>query len=180
MTTERTTRRGGRTLLRAGLGLGLGVLLFACRAGVPRVASDLEADVPPELHADYVSFTENCSKCHDLERPLRAHIDDVRHWDLYVAKMMRTAGSAISAQESPKILRFLYWYTERNQRLESERKSAAKAKVIEKISAPAPAAAPAPVVAPTPAAPPASVESQPVNPAPVNAAPELKQGEGAP
>jgi hypothetical protein len=70
-------------------------------------------DVPQELQADYQSFAINCSKCHDLERALAAPVTDRRHWDLYVAKMMRTAGSAIHESERDPILRFLYWYTDR-------------------------------------------------------------------
>lgn len=177
MTTERPKRAGCR--LRSCLGLGLGALLFGCAAGTPRIASDIEAQVPANLHADYISFTQNCSKCHDLERPLRAHIDDVRHWDLYVAKMMRTAGSAISAQESPKILRFLYWYTQRKNRLQKERAK----EVSAPVEAPAPqevppSAPPGAAPAPEPAAPvtPAQSENTAVNPAPVS----VKQGEGAP
>ena len=173
-----TTERAKRAALRSFAALGLGALLFGCAAGTPRVASDIEAEVPANLRADYNAFTENCSKCHDLERPLRAHIDDVRHWDIYVAKMMRTAGSAISAKESPKILRFLYWYTERKNRLEHERAK----EVTAPVEAPAPKAPAAPVApAATPApeaapAVPAQPENNAVNPAPAS----VKQGEGAP
>lgn len=174
-----TTERAKRAALRSFVSLGLGALLFGCAAGTPRVASDLEAEVPANLRSDYFAFTENCSKCHDLERPLRAHIDDVRHWDLYVAKMMRTAGSAISARESPKILRFLYWYTERKNRLEHQRAK----EVSTPVEAPAPEApTPAPVApaatSPAPEAAPAvpAQSENAVNPAPAS----VKQGEGAP
>lgn len=141
MTTERTSRRSS-----ALTALGLAVLVVGCAGGPPRVASDLEAEIPANLRADYVSFTQNCSKCHELDRPLQAHVDDVRHWDLYVAKMMRTAGSAISAVESPKILRFLYWYTQRKERLKAEDK-ARKTKAVE--APPVEKAAPAPSSEPT-------------------------------
>lgn len=177
MTTERPSDAALRWALRSCLGLSLGALLFGCAAGTPRVASDIEADVPPELRADYLAFTDNCSKCHDLERPLRAHIDDVRHWDAYVAKMMRTAGSAISKRESPKILRFLYWYTERKNRLENERAKEVHVPAAE--VAPAPKEVPPAAAAPQPApeAPPAPApETNAVNPAPA----PVKQGEGAP
>jgi hypothetical protein len=40
--------------------------------------------------------------------------------------MMRTAGSAISESERPKILRFLYWYTQRKVRLADESNQSAK------------------------------------------------------
>lgn len=162
MPTERAKQR-----LRAAW---VAVLCFscvtsACAAGTPRVASDLEAEVPSELRADYLSFATNCNKCHDLERALNAHISDVRHWDLYVAKMMRTAGSAISAAEAPKILRFLYWYTERKQRLANEANA--------KVESPAGAA-----VTPEPAAPEASSGSAPTSaPAPsINQTSETSKG----
>lgn len=71
--------------------------------------------IPSQLRADYASFADNCSKCHNLSRALNAPVTDTRHWDLYVARMMRTAGSSISAAEAPGILRFLYWYTESGQ-----------------------------------------------------------------
>ena len=76
-------------------------------------------DVPRELAGDYESFAINCSKCHPADRALAAPVTDVKHWDIYVAKMMRTAGSAISKQEEPHILRFLYWYTERKKAREN-------------------------------------------------------------
>jgi hypothetical protein len=138
MTTERKSRRSS-ALLGA---LGITALVVGCAGGPPRLASDLEAEVPANLRADYVSFTQNCSKCHSLDRPLQAHVDDVRHWDIYVAKMMRTAGSAISAVESPKILRFLYWYTQRKERLKAEDK-AKKMAPVEEAKPAEPKAAPA-------------------------------------
>jgi hypothetical protein len=176
MTTERSNAGVRRWALRSCLSLSLGALLFGCAAGTPRVAGDIEAEVPASLRADYVAFTENCSKCHDLERPLRAQIDDVRHWDLYVAKMMRTAGSAISARESPKILRFLYWYTERKNRLETERAKEVHVPTVEVAPAPAEVPPPAPAAPPPEVAPAPQPETNAVNPAPA----PVKQGEGAP
>jgi hypothetical protein len=171
MTTEPTHPK------RRALGhaLWLSLALAGCAAGQPRVASDLAAEVPANLRADYASFTQNCSKCHSLDRPLHAQVDDVRHWDLYVAKMMRTAGSAISAQESPKILRFLYWFTQRKQRLAAEATRAKQAAVAEAIEEKAP---PAPV-APAPAAPPAPPAAVPATD-PVSDPNQGKQGDAAP
>lgn len=174
MTTEPLRARVRHALLRSCLGMSLGAMLFGCAAGTPRVATDLEAEVPAELRADYNAFTQNCAKCHELDRALRAHITDVRHWDLYVAKMMKTAGSAISSRESPKILRFLYWYTERKNRLGDERAKEVHVQVAEPPAAKSEPAAPAPVSAPPPAAAPS--ESNAVNPAPA----PVNQGEGAP
>jgi hypothetical protein len=67
--------------------------------------------VPATLKPDYESFAVNCSKCHSLARALNAPVTNVDHWDIYVAKMMRTAGSAIHPSEAPRIIRFLHWYT---------------------------------------------------------------------
>lgn len=172
MTTERPKPRSRF----AWVGLSLSLALGACAGGPPRVASDLEADIPANLRPDYLSFCDNCSKCHSLDRPLQAHVDDVAHWDVYVAKMMRTAGSAISKVESPKILRFLYWYTERRNRLKAEAKRAKETVVKEEIAAPA-APAPAPAAAPTQNSTPAPSPT-PVS-EPVPAATQPQQGEGA-
>lgn len=154
--------------------LVMGCALLGCRTGQPRVASDLEPEIPASLFADYTSFRENCNKCHALERALTAHVDDVRHWDLYVAKMMRTAGSAISAAEGPKILRFLYWYTERKERLAMEGKRAKQNVGKEPRGSKAEAAPPeAPVPPPvSPAAAPSTVTA--------DASVQHQQGESAP
>jgi len=178
MTTEPTHARERRRRLGVCLSLSFSLAQLGCAAGTPRIATDIEAEVPAELRVDYLSFADNCSKCHDLERPLRAHIDDVRHWDLYVAKMMRTAGSAISAAESPKILRFLYWYTERKKRLESERAKEVLPPAPEKAPEPKEVPPPAPEKAPTPASEASAPqpESSQVNPAPA----PVQQGESAP
>ena len=88
----------------------------ACTASQPPPRGSFQpgiGDVPLELVGDYQSFAVNCSKCHSAERALAAPVTDTRHWDIYVAKMMRNAGSTISPEEKPHILRFLYWYTGR-------------------------------------------------------------------
>lgn len=93
-----------------------------CTASQPPPRPTFQAgigDVPRELSGDYESFAINCSKCHPADRALAAPVTDTKHWDIYVAKMMRTAGSAISKEEEPHILRFLYWYTERKNARES-------------------------------------------------------------
>jgi hypothetical protein len=108
MTTERSARASAVVALVASL------LMIGCSATQSTPSASLRADigeVPPELRSEYQSFAVNCSKCHDLDRALAAPVTDTRHWDIYVAKMMRTAGSAIRADEAPHILRFLYWYT---------------------------------------------------------------------
>jgi hypothetical protein len=87
---------------------------IGCRTSLPHSGGGLidEARIPMEIRADYAIFAVNCSKCHGLARALNAPIRDVDHWNRYVARMARTPGSGISPRESPRILRFLHWYTE--------------------------------------------------------------------
>src|SRR5690348_9211269 len=87
--------------------------LTGCRVGTHyRGGRVNESLLPAEIRGDYQIFVANCGKCHDLTRALNARIDEPTHWDFYVARMARTAGSSISPQETPHILRFLYWHTE--------------------------------------------------------------------
>jgi hypothetical protein len=92
---------------------GAGVFSSACggaAVGDSTVYIDVQK-IPVELRDEYNSFATNCSKCHSLSRALNAPVKEPNHWDLYVARMMRTAGSSISSREAPVILRFLHWYT---------------------------------------------------------------------
>lgn len=94
---------------------GLVALLLGSCGSPSNQASTVYVDknqVPAELRDDYASFSVNCSKCHSLARAFNAHVTETAHWDLYVARMVRTPGSSISQEEVPGILRFLYWYTE--------------------------------------------------------------------
>jgi hypothetical protein len=104
-------------------------------------------EVPEELKRDYEVFAHNCSKCHDIDRALTAPVTDNHHWELYVAKMMRTPGSGIQKLEAPHILRFLFWYTDRKAgRVEMGQMKASE-------SAPPAELAPLPAVTPAPADP---------------------------
>lgn len=69
-------------------------------------------EMPPGIRADHAVFVANCGKCHDLERALSAPVLEHRHWQLYVARMMKTSSSGISSDEAPRILSFLYWFTD--------------------------------------------------------------------
>jgi hypothetical protein len=90
----------------------LWLALSACPSAGTQARPTVPVDnIPADVQADYEVFATNCSKCHALARALNAPVTDVKHWDLYVARMMRTAGSSISPEEAPRILRFLYWYT---------------------------------------------------------------------
>lgn len=165
-------------LRNAGLCAALcaGLLSSACGGATKSAHAELDSQVPPQLKADYASFNVHCSKCHDLDRALNAHVSDKRHWDLYVAKMMRTAGSAINKVESPKILRFLYWYTDLQKQREDADNAAKNVLPELKPEDVAPAAAAPSAGAETPAAPavPEAPATEITSPAPAT------QGETAP
>ncbi len=67
--------------------------------------------VPPEEQADYAVFTQRCSKCHSLARPLESGITEDSFWRMYVEKMRRQPGSGITEEDTVPILRFLHWYS---------------------------------------------------------------------
>jgi hypothetical protein len=96
---------------------GIALLTASCGAAQSNASTvELPAEVgelPKDLEDDYRVFANNCSKCHGLERPLSAPVTDHGHWERYVARMMRTPGSGISAGEAPAILAFLFWYTDK-------------------------------------------------------------------
>ena len=90
--------------------------------------------VPSELQADYQLFTQRCSKCHSLARPLSAGIRDDDQWVNYVNRMRRQPGSGISLNDQAHIIRFLKWHAADLRRQDAE-KAAAQTK-----AAPPPAA----------------------------------------
>jgi len=144
-------------------------LLSSCTASQSTPKPNLSeqiGEVPADMRSDYDSFAVNCSKCHDLDRALAAPVTDHRHWDIYVAKMMRTAGSAIHADEAPHILRFLYWYTDRKTgKVEASSKSKTEEQAVVEPAVVSPSGnegspAPTPAVVTTPSAPAATSETQ--------------------
>jgi hypothetical protein len=124
--------------------------------------------IPADLEGDYKVFAYNCSRCHDIERALNAPVTDNHHWELYVAKMRRTPGSGIEAREAPKILRFLFWYTDRKA-------GRIAAYVPEAPATPAAVAAPEP--SPVLAPPAAAVAPQPT---PASDLSQQTEGESTP
>lgn len=66
---------------------------------------------PVDVRDDYVLFTIRCSKCHALSRALQSGITDDVYWAAYVERMRRQPGSGITPSESPRIQRFLHYYS---------------------------------------------------------------------
>ena len=92
------------------------VLAAACAATPARTG--VKQALPPELHADYDLFAVRCSKCHALSRPLQSSVTDDRHWANYIERMRLQPASGISAQDAPRILRFLSYYTRHRSQFE--------------------------------------------------------------
>ena len=92
------------------------LLLVGCiGGGAGRRGGLPEAKVkalPPEVASSYELFAVRCSRCHTLSRPLNAQITDYDHWEAYVTRMRRHAGSGISPKDADKILVFLKYYAD--------------------------------------------------------------------
>ena len=109
--TNRATRAGVVTCLAL---LSILVLAFAapaCRMDNAHAEGVDISTYPPEVHDDYRLFTVRCSKCHALSRALQSGITDDAYWADYVERMRRQPGSGISPEESPRIQRFLHYYS---------------------------------------------------------------------
>lgn len=128
---------------------------FAAAAAIAAVACSSHKEgldpskVPDDLRGDYQLFTQRCSKCHSLARPLSAGIKDDEQWVHYVNRMRRQPGSGISMNDQAHILRFLKWYA-----AELRRRDAEKAAEETKAPAPPPATVPPPVPSAIPEPPP--------------------------
>lgn len=122
------------------------MLMAAAAAAMVSIACSAHKDgidpskVPDDLKSDYTLFTQRCSKCHALARPLNAGIKDDDQWVNYVNRMRRQPGSGISLNDQAHILRFLKWHAG-----ELRRKDAEKAAETTKTAPPPPTPIPPPV-----------------------------------
>jgi hypothetical protein len=109
------TNRSARAAFFALLGLvpasWFAVSTAACQMGNSHVEGVDISSYPPEVHDDYALFTMRCSKCHALSRALQSGITDDAYWADYVERMRRQPGSGIAPEESPRIQRFLHYYS---------------------------------------------------------------------
>jgi hypothetical protein len=89
----------------------LAVSVSACHAENAHIEGVDVSAYPPEVRDDYQLFTIRCSKCHALSRALQSGITDDAYWADYVERMRRQPGSGIAPEESPRIQRFLHYYS---------------------------------------------------------------------
>jgi cytochrome c5 len=62
---------------------------------------------PQGIRDNYEVFTEKCSQCHKLSRPINSDYALPDEWSRYVKRMMHKPGSGINATEGKKIYEFL-------------------------------------------------------------------------
>ena len=64
---------------------------------------------PDSIKEDYQVFSEKCSQCHKLSRPINSDYALPEEWSRYVKRMMHKPGSGIGASEGKKIYDFLVY-----------------------------------------------------------------------
>lgn len=62
---------------------------------------------PADIQAAYKDFEGQCSKCHDLTRPLNAPYATREEWQRYVKRMMSKPGCEMTMEKAKRIHRFL-------------------------------------------------------------------------
>jgi hypothetical protein len=64
---------------------------------------------PAALKENYDLFSQKCTQCHKLSRPINSDYALPDEWSRYVKRMMRKPGSGISASEAKEIYEFLVY-----------------------------------------------------------------------
>ncbi len=62
---------------------------------------------PQVIKDNYELFSQKCSQCHKLSRPINSDYALPDEWSRYIKRMMNKPGSNISAAEGKKIYEFL-------------------------------------------------------------------------
>jgi hypothetical protein len=62
---------------------------------------------PADMQAKYKLFAKKCVNCHTLARAINSEFATDDEWERYVKRMMRKAGTLISADEGKQIFEFV-------------------------------------------------------------------------
>lgn len=82
---------------------------------------------PQGIKDNYEVFSQKCTQCHKLSRPVNCDYVLPDEWSRYVKRMMRKPGSGISTSEAKSIYEFLvYDSSVRKKALLDEKLAAAK------------------------------------------------------
>jgi hypothetical protein len=95
---------------------------------------------PAGIQENYTVFTQKCSQCHKLSRPINSDYALPDEWSRYIHRMMNKPGSGIGAGDGKKIYEFLVYDSsvrkkamldEKLSKLSAADKAAAEAKIKE-------------------------------------------------
>jgi hypothetical protein len=95
---------------------------------------------PDGVQENYQTFSQKCSQCHKLSRPINSDYALPDEWSRYIKRMMHKPGSGISSAEGKKIYEFLVYDSairkkgmveEKLAKASATDKSAAEAKIKE-------------------------------------------------
>ena len=64
---------------------------------------------PDGIQDNYQVFSQKCSQCHKLSRPINSDYATPDEWSRYIKRMMHKPGSGISNGEGKKIYEFLVY-----------------------------------------------------------------------
>jgi hypothetical protein len=95
----------------AGLSLPLLIVAQSSNVTLPQDKGPSKIDVskyPPEQQKAYKLFSEKCSKCHTLARPINTTMTQPE-WERYVKRMMHKPNSGISNNQGKEIYEFLLY-----------------------------------------------------------------------
>ena len=82
---------------------------------------------PQAIKDNYEIFSQKCTQCHKLSRPVNCDYALPDEWSRYVKRMMRKPGSGISTSEAKSIYEFLvYDSSVRKKTMLDEKLAAAK------------------------------------------------------
>ncbi len=62
---------------------------------------------PEGIQENYEVFSQKCSQCHKLSRPINSDYALPAEWERYIKRMMHKPGSGISSADAKKIFDFL-------------------------------------------------------------------------
>ena len=80
------------------------------------------SNYPKEQQENYQVFSQKCSKCHTLSRPINSDYALPEEWERYVKRMMRKPGSGIGSKDGKKIYDFLSYDSKTRKKDLYERK----------------------------------------------------------
>lgn len=89
---------------------------------------------PSGIQQDYEVFTQKCSQCHKLSRPINSDFVLPEEWSRYIHRMMSKPGSGIDSGSGAKIYDFLVYDSSTRKKATLDAKLA-KASPAEKAAA---------------------------------------------